>query len=290
MIPSNKIQGIQTIYFGVACNKCKFTLLAYFVNEPILKDGESQLFHLKAGDKVIFKLDEFFNAEKNEILIKSFNMRMTPYKMAVEIIDKNQPEKVINVPTSENWIGGQQAIIKPDAEFTFKNYYYKIIFTAEKDGVFNIEARSSQASIKLTDKILKFDSVKNDIKNCYAYSIPNDRTEEELIFEIKSIKGKIEYSIFAEINDNKKNQENNNSITLQGEVMDKNYSKIILTSADRKNNTQGSWKICLNSGEKSSLYTLQAYLASNHEHIKEYQKLLFSKLTFIKIFKFCFYT
>lgn len=79
-----------------------------------MKDGESQIFHLKQDDKVIFKLDEFFNAEKNLILIKSINMRMTPYKMSVEIIDRNHPKKVINVPISNNWIGGQQALIKPD--------------------------------------------------------------------------------------------------------------------------------------------------------------------------------
>ena len=71
------------------CDKCQFNLNAYFINEPILKDGERQIFHLKGGDKLVYKLDKSFRNEKDFININSFNLRMTPYKMEVQMINKN---------------------------------------------------------------------------------------------------------------------------------------------------------------------------------------------------------
>lgn len=264
------MKNSSKVFFGVVCNSCKFTLKSYFINESILKEGESQIFHLKENDKIIFKLDNSFNAIKDLITIKSFNMRMTPYKMFVEIIDKNQPDKIINAPINKNWIGGQQANIKPDSQLDFQNHFYRIIFIAEKDGIINVEAKAANSIVKLDDKILKFDSLRDDNKNCYSFNINKENADQDLIFEVKSIKGKMNYQIMG----------NDNIPKLNGEVSEKLKEKIILNSSLRNNKNDGVWKICLfnaDKNEKSALYTMQAYLASNLEHVKEYKKLLLSK-------------
>ena len=53
---------------------------------------------------------------------------MTPYKMEVQMINKNNQSDIINFKTFENWVGGQQAIIKASAEILLQNYIYRIIF------------------------------------------------------------------------------------------------------------------------------------------------------------------
>jgi len=285
IIPSNKLTGVTHLFVGVVCDNCKFNIKAYYINEPILKDGESQIFHLKEGDKFIFKLDKSFKTEKDLININSFNMRMTPYKMQVEMMNKNDSNDVINVKTIDNWVGGQQAIIKNSAKNNLQQYQYRIIFTAEKDGIFDVEAKSSNSISRLTDKSLKFDTVNHEVVNCYAYKIPKETLpkHDELVFEMKSIRGDdFDYYIFPDNNNlnNIKyynNEKLNGFITAKGQVKGKDSKKIVLDMKMRRKQTTGDWKICIKTEQKFSnaMYTIQAYLASNHYDIKEYQKLLF---------------
>lgn len=246
----------------------------------MLKNGESQIFHLKKNDKIIFKLEaaEFFQKANSPITIKSFNFRMTPYKMFVEIIQKNQPDKIISAPISRNWIGGQQAIIKPESELSSEAFVYRVIFIAEKDGVFSVEAKTDNFPSKLNDKILKFDSAKGQNANCYVYDISKEKAQEDLVFEFKAIKGNLSYSISG-ANDSKE--------VLKGDIIEKSKLKVALSAQQRESQVDGLWKVCVankdNEG-KTALFALQAYLAGNHEHVKEYQKLLYSN------FKMFFYT
>lgn len=267
------------MFLGVVCHDCKFNLNAHFINEPVLKDGENQLFHLKQGDKFIFKLDKTFKLEKELININSFNMRMTPYKMEVKMMNKDNQNDVMDVQTFENWVGGQQAIIKPSKNISLQNYQYRIIFTALKDGIFDVEAKSSNSLSRLTDKSLKFDSVNTEMGNCYAYNIPKNSKKDELMFEMKSIKGQMNYYIFPDNNNlnNIKyynNEKLNGFITLKGKLTENESRKIGLDRKMRFKQTTGDWKICIKS-EEDAFYTIQAYLASNQYDIKEYQKLLY---------------
>lgn len=201
-------------------------------------------------------------------------MRMTAYNMLVEIIDRNKSDKIITAPVHKNWIGGQQAIIKPNSELNFKNFLYRIIFSAEQDGIFNIEARSSSSSIKLIEKNLKFDSVKDNSKNCYIYNIPTARKNEELVYEIKSIKGAVNYFVY----NGNSNEEINSKMVNEGQNGEGNEKRIVIDQETRNTQKDGNWKICMMSVDgRSSLYTIQGYMSSNMESVKEFQKLLYSK-------------
>jgi hypothetical protein len=284
LIPSNKINDLKVLFVGVACDNCQFTLSASFVNESILKDGENQVFHLRKGDKVIFKLDDSFNLEKKQIKINSFNMRMTPYNMEVEMIEKSEGENILKAEVHENWFGGQQAILKPSAGNPFENFNVRIIFTAVEDGVFNVEAKSSNSLSRLNDKSLKFETVAKDFSNCYAYNIPQEKQEDELVFEIKSIKGDLEFYVFPDnknLNDfnDFNNEKLNKFITSKGYLENQSNKKIVLDAKLRNKQNFGEWKICIRSeSQDETMYTIQGYLASNHHHIKEYQKLLYNIL------------
>ncbi len=234
---------------------------------------------------MIFKLEaaEFFQNEKSLITIKSFNLRMAPYKMQVEIIEKNQPDKALSAPISANWIGGQQAIIKPDAQLRVEAYLYRVIFIAEKDGIFSVEAKSENSASKLNDKILKFGSAKAEKLNCYVYNISKEKAQEDLVFELKAIKGNVGYSVLSG---------KDPKVVLQGEALEKDKVKVALSAQQRGSQAEGEWKVCVvnkDKDAKNALYALQAYLAGNHEHVKEYQKLLFSKILFLNAFIFYYF-
>jgi hypothetical protein len=196
---------------------------------------------------------------------------MTPYKMLVEIIEKNQPGKVISVPINANWIGGQQSIIKADSKLLPEEYLYRVIFVAEKDGIFSVEAKIENFASNLNDKILKFDSAKAQNSNCYIYNISKEKAQEDLVFELKAIKGNVSYSVFAV----KASKE-----ILKGEVAEKSKVKVALSAQQRGSQVDGSWKVCVTNKDKegkTALFALQAYLAGNHEHVKELQNLLYGK-------------
>lgn len=268
-VPNKYLKEGEKVYIGVLCEECSFTLKTTFLKEELLKDGENKLFHLKAGDKLAFKLDEFFKAETESIQISSFNLKMSKYTMNVQIIDSTS-NKVIDVPVNTNWIGGQQAIIKPEA----KNYKYEyiVILTAIENGVFNIEARTSNAVIPLDDKTLKFETVKANQQVCYVYNINKANVEGDLMIEAKSIKGDLSLTISPE-------SDKSNTINLT--VANEKDIKYTLTSEIRKNkNVQGgNWLICARSNASNhSFFTLQAFLGKNSELVKQYKKLLFDLL------------
>ncbi len=222
---------------------------------------------------------EFFHSEKSPITIKSFNFRMAPYKMQVEIIEKIQPNKVIMAPISANWIGGQQAIIKPYSDLAAEAFFYRVIFIAEKDGIFTVEAKTENIVSQLNDKFLKFDAAKAEKTNCYVYNISKKNAQEDLVYELKAIKGNISYSVFGD---------KDAKAVLQGEVSQQNKSKVALSAQQRRRQVDGSWKVCVVNKDKvanSALYALHVYLAGNHQHVKEYKKLLFSKKSFFSLNK-----
>lgn len=242
------------VYFGVYCTNCEYNLRAFYVKEEVLKDGQSKLFHLKAGDKKVFVLEEFFEAEKNWIQISSFNLKMTNYKMNVDIVHKKDASNVIQANVNANWIGGQQATIKPSSDAS--NYQYRVVLTALENGIFTLEARSSQAVVALDDKTLKFESVKSKQELCYSYKA----TEGDVTISAKSIKGDLNIRV------NPGDKEINVSVKSEKE---ENYT---LTKELRNNNV----KFCVSSGDNQAFYTIQVYMNKNEENVKEYKKLLYS--------------
>lgn len=256
-MPNKYLSAGSKVYIGVLCEKCDYSLRASYVQEELLKDGENKLFHLKAGDKKVFQLDEFFQAEKDWIQISAFNLRMKKFTMQVEILEKQNPKNVIEAPVSLNWIGGQQAIIKPQSQFTSK-YSYRVILSAVEDGVFDIEARTSKSLIKLEDKSLKFDTVKKNQGICYSYKATTNT--DKLILEVKSIKGDVKFNITPESTGTKQ--------TLK--VEDGNDIKTPLTS--------DNLLICAESVSDNAFFTVQIYQEANSSKVREYKQLLYSLL------------
>ena len=270
-IPNKYLSKEQKVYIGILCEDCEYSLKASFVNEEILKDGENKLFHLKAGDTKIFKLEEFFQAEEESIKISSFNLKMSKYKMEVKIIDKSNEKNMIEVPVSQNWIGGLQAMIKPKANNYVSKYQYKIILTAIENGVFNIEAKTSKAIVPLSDKTLKFDSVKLNEKLCYSYKINKESAGNNFKIDVKSIKGDVSLEVSPlGVNGN----------PLQFTILNEKDLKYDLTSAYRQSlkSESGIWKICATTKNENAFYTIQVYQDENGVKVKEYKKLLMGKI------------
>jgi hypothetical protein len=245
----------------VLCEECNFSLKATYIQEEQLKDGQNKLFHLKSGDKKVFILDEFFESEKEWIQISSFNLRMSKYSMNVEIAEKQNPKNVIEVPVHLNWIGGQQAIIKPNNNIKYTSkYVYRIILNAEDNGVFNIEARTSHSLIELDDKTVKFETVKKDQNLCYQYSTEKS-TSSKIILEARSIKGDIEFTI--------SNKDKPSAQPLTYKITN-----------EKELNTEfenGNLIICVHSNSNQSFFSLQVFLESNSDKVKEYKQLLYRK-------------
>jgi hypothetical protein len=225
-----------------------------------LKDGESSLLHLKKGDEVIFKLDETFKVETNYINISSFNLKMSKYEMNVENVNA---ENALVVNVDSTWAGGKQAKITSPGD-------YKITLRAIDDGVFTIEARSSTSIITLDDKNMRFDSLKEGENVCYRYNVKDDISS--VLIDIRSIKGDISLLIKPE------NGQNNINLNISSEK----ESHYELSSAIRneKGLASGNWLICVNS-DKDAYFTLHAFLEANSELVREYKKILYSKINLI---------
>jgi hypothetical protein len=277
-VPNKYLSPSQTVYIGVLCEECDFSLKASYLKEEMLKDGESKLFHLKAGDNKLFKLDEFFQAEKESIQISSFNMRMKSYKMAVQIVEKKNPSNVIQVPINSNWIGGQQAIIKPKAEEYNSKYEYRILITANENGIFNIEARTSKAIIPMEDKLIKFENVKESQNLCFSYKIDKSNVSSNVIIDAKSIKGDVTFKVFPQ---------NMSTLSSEFKVESGKDTKYEITNQLRqtKNASSGVWYVCASSLNTSAFFTIQIYLDKNYKMVKEYKQLLFSNKIYKLIFR-----
>jgi hypothetical protein len=245
--------------------------LATYVKEQQLKDGESNLFHLKSGDSKVFKLNQSFLTEKSWIQVSSFNLKMTPYQMNVRIQHKENTQNVIEVPVKTNWIGGQQAMFRPRSDQVNQtNYDYFVVVKAVKDGVFNLEARTSKAVIPLEDRSIKFENLKENQRLCFSYDINENNADSDIDINSKSVRGDILLKIFPQ---NSELSTINIKLDSGMEVSHK------LTAEFRKtqNASSGVWIVCAESKEKEAFLTLHVYLDKNTNVVNEYKKLLYSK-------------
>jgi hypothetical protein len=242
---------------------------SYIKEEPLF-NGENKLFHLKAGDRKVFILDDQFHNESKWISINSFNLRQSSFKMNVEIVEKANMKNIIEVPIQANWIGGQVAKITPNLSHNFRSlYFYRIILTAIEDSVLNVEARTSNSIIKLNDKSLKFESIKKDHKLCFNYKINEAQAEDSVVIEARSIKGDIKFLVFPA---GKENQKLELSVSSEKELK----HELTSTYRSQKMALGGEWIICAIS-ENHAFFTIQVYMNHQAEMIREYKKLLYRK-------------
>lgn len=190
--------------------------------------------------------------------------------MNVRIEDKENPQNSIEVPVKTNWIGGQQAMIKPTSDSINNKYDYFVIIIANNDGVFNIEAKTSKAVIPLQDRFVKFENLKQNQKLCFSYEIDEENAGSDLEISAKSFRGDITltvYPVASETNSLKFILENGTELS----------QKITVATRSTYNAPSGNWIICADSGDKEAFFTLNAHLGQNSILVKEYKKLLYSK-------------
>lgn len=197
---------------------------------------------------------------------------MTNFKMEVEIVEKENTQKVISVPVSTNWIGGQQATIKPNTQEAKTNFSYRVIISANENGVFDIEARTSKSVIKLHEKSLKFETIKKDTNVCFSYNIKH-HIEDSFVIDVKSVKGDLNLKVHP----------NNTNDSLTINVKSEEEIKYEVTKDYRvsKNAQKGLWLICAETPENfedSTFFTIHVYTTKNTKKVKEYKQLLY-KLT-----------
>lgn len=191
--------------------------------------------------------------------------------MNVYITNKLENNYLINVPTQTNWIGGQEALInihqKNDNQY---NYYVRLI--ANEDGIFNVEARTSNAVISINDRSMRFETVNENQENCYLYA---SKDNTSMTIEAKSIKGDLSIKIVNENEDSKSINFN----VLNGENQKRNIS---FEERQKISQSSGNWKICMKSTSGEEVYyNLQVYETNKLNLIKEYQRLLLGKLFLI---------
>lgn len=182
---------------------------------------------------------------------------MSKYEMNVENISA---EKALDVVVDSTWVGGKQAKITTTGD-------YKVTLRAIEDGVFTVEARSSSAIVNLDDKNMRFDSLGENENVCYRYNVKDNVSS--VLIDSRSIKGDIKLTIKPENNDN--------AINLK--INSEKESRYELTPSIRneKGLPTGNWLVCVNS-DKDAYFTLHAYLETNTELVKEYKKMLYSKI------------
>ncbi len=264
-IPNKYILNTSTVYIGIICEECSLRIKASYIQEETLQDGENRLFHLRAGDKKVFNLDEFFQAEKDWIQITSLNLKMSKYDMRVEITDKsakNDSDSTIQVPVKLNWIGGLQAVIRPNSSSSIANsrYIYRVILTAEESGVFNLEARTSKAIIQLEDKSVKFESVKKGQKTCFFYKNNSVNKTDDILVKTKSIRENVMFTVI----------EGKTKSASEFLLQDKKDLKMKLKNGD--------YVICATTDKQVAFFSMQVFLESSEKRVKEYNGLLYSKL------------
>jgi hypothetical protein len=272
-VPNKYLQDGSTVYVGVLCDQCEFSLKASYVKEETLKDAESKLFHLKSGDRKVFILDEFFQVEKDSITISAFNLKVSQFKMTVDIMERNDPNNVISVPVSRTWIGGQQAIIKPSGQTSVK-YDYRVILEANESGVFNIEAKTSDAIIPMSDRNLRFESVKSGEKICFSYKINKASADKDIIIEARSIKGELKLKAFP--------QGSTEAAATLNVSNEKDVSYVLSSDLRGKRSaTDGTWLVCAESPNQdtTSFFTMQIFLNENKAKVDEYKTLLYSNIS-----------
>ena len=265
------MKNSKEIFIAVFCNDCDFSVSAMYVKDQTLKDGVSNLFHLKAGDTKVFKLNESFARERNWIQVTSFNLKMTPYQMNLKIQERANSNNFFEVPVKTNWIGGQQALLKPKSDANNNSKYdYFVTIKAEKDGVFNLEARSSNGLIALQDRSIKFEHLKENQKLCFSYNIDANNSESDVQIHAKSVRGEVVLSVYPQ------NSEQS-SISLSIASGNELNHRLSADFRANKESASGVWLICAEPKEKEAFLTLQVYLYNNSAVVEKYKKLLYSK-------------
>ena len=145
------------------------------------------------------------------------------------------------------------------------DFTYRIMIEAEESGVFNLEGLTSNSIIKLDDKALKFQTIEEGQKLCYQYDIKKENENEDIIVDSRLIKGEIKLTLSYQ-NSKIKPLEINSG------------KKFVLTKQDRQKlgSKSGLLDICAKTNDQA-FFTIQMYLKSNIQDIKEYKELLLSK-------------
>lgn len=271
-LPAKYLQPSNSVYIGIFCENCEYNLKYSFKKETALKLGETNMFHLKAGDSKIFDLNISNTSDYKEYInISSFNLRQTQYEMKVQIVNNQDSTSTpITANVNSSWIGGQQSIIYPknfllsgEKENNLMNYSFKIIFTAHENGVFSLEASSGNTTIALTDSNIRFDSTSENAPSCYSYSASKN---ENININVKSIHGEV----VIRTQENKKPAFDD--YTNKFSVSEAREEKITIKTSDSINTLY----LCVES-ERSAYYTINVYTDGKQESVKSYKKLLMSK-------------
>ena len=269
-LPANYLTAGQKVYLGVLCKDCEYNIKYSFTTETKLKLGQSLLFHLKKGDRIVFDLTLTSPQEfKDYINISTFNLRMSKYNMKVNIVN-SEDSSSIEAPVSSNWIGGQQSLIHPknfmmntgSNKNNLMNYSYKIMIVAEESGVFSVEATSGNTTVALADSNLRFDNASNETPMCYFYNNTNEKT----VVDIRSINGDV--LVYAQADKLPEFDDYYRKFTVNSE----RDEKIILDSSEKVT----KWFLCIQSS-KQSYYSIHIYNHDLGDKVQYYKKLLYSK-------------
>ncbi len=191
--------------------------------------------------------------------------------MEVEIVEKENTQKVISVPVTTNWIGGQQTTIKPNTNEAKTNFFYRVILSANENGVFDIEARTSKSVIKLHEKSLKFETIKKDTNVCFSYNIRH-HVEDSIIIDVKSVKGDLNLKVTPN------NSNSTDGLTINVKSEEEIKYEVTKDYRVSKNAQKGLWLICAEtpeSSEESTFFTIHIYTTKNSKKVKEYKQLLY---------------
>ena len=198
--------------------------------------------------------------------------------MKIEKVNQNQQEEITSslISVSKDWIGGKAATIQNPKQ----DFYYRVILTStNSDSVFNVEARTDSSLIKINDRSLKFEGLKQNSKVCYLYNVKNQQSN--IAIESRAIKGEIEFSVFP-------------SASPQQEISFKvENEKVFNLSANErkiKKASNGDWVLCAQAKVDDVFFTLSVYNLQNEGLVNEHKKLLFSKKITYFVFDFINFT
>lgn len=191
--------------------------------------------------------------------------------MNLKIQERANSSNFFEVPVKTNWIGGQQALLKPKSDaHDNSNFDYFVTIKAEKDGVFNLEARSSNGLIALQDRSIKFENIKENQKLCFSYNIDQNNSESDVQIHASSVRGEVVLNVFPQ-----NSEQSSTSLTISsGTELNHRLSADFRANKD---SASGVWLICAEAKEKEAFLTLQVYLDKNSKVVEKYKKLLYCK-------------
>jgi hypothetical protein len=279
-VPAKYLSSSKTVYLGIYCQDCHLNIKTSFVSEDILIPGDSKLIHLKQGDSKVFIVKDI-PTDSKWLQISAFNLRMTDFDMTIEKIefgkDQNLSSDSSEIQVNKDWIGGKAATINNLNLSSSSQFFYRVLLRSSSDSVFNVEARTDSSLIKLNDRSLKFEGLKENSRVCYVYNVNNEISDINI--DARTLKGEVEFVLFPKI----QNKQQEISFKVNKEIV---YH---LTASDRKtrNSPKGEWVFCAQALTGDAFFTLSVYDIKNENLVKEHKKLLYSKfiiLLFIKTF------